>query len=307
MKTQLTFVHTLSPLHVGIGQGTGVIDLPIAREKATGIPFLPGSSTKGALRTRCTQEEALAQYAGIFGSAPSDVEETQASSVQFSDQRLLLLPIRSIAGTFAWVTSPYILRCFVRSLAEVQHQNQDVAPQIPQIDDVERCIVTGNSLLRVKRQSQQERGMVYLEDFDLQVNDHSATHTGALNAWAEKLGTYIFPGEDDWKMMLVKRLCLVHDDLFQFMYQQDTEINARIRLQDDTKAVTSGGLWYEEALPAETILSGIAMIYPVVSPAAKTKFDEATISRALSAITEKTIQFGGKATVGRGLCKVQLV
>lgn len=48
--TRLYFIHVLSPLHAGTGQGTGVIDLPIAREKATGIPYLPGSSVKGTLR-----------------------------------------------------------------------------------------------------------------------------------------------------------------------------------------------------------------------------------------------------------------
>src|SRR5450631_1528256 len=106
MKAQLTFIHALSPLHAGIGQGAGVIDLPIAREKATGIPFLPGSSTKGALRTRCTQDQQLEQYKEIFGSEPSEVQEMRTGSVQFTDQRLLLLPVRSIAGTFAWVTSP---------------------------------------------------------------------------------------------------------------------------------------------------------------------------------------------------------
>ena len=40
----LLFLHALSPLHAGTGQGIGAIDLPIAREKATGIPYLPGSS-----------------------------------------------------------------------------------------------------------------------------------------------------------------------------------------------------------------------------------------------------------------------
>ncbi|HEY7420145.1 MAG TPA: RAMP superfamily CRISPR-associated protein, partial [Ktedonobacteraceae bacterium] len=58
MNAQLTFIHALSPLHAGTGQGAGVIDLPVAREKATNIPFLPGSSLKGALRTRCFTENS---------------------------------------------------------------------------------------------------------------------------------------------------------------------------------------------------------------------------------------------------------
>ena len=53
MNAQLLFTHALSPLHAGTGQGIGVIDLPIAREKATGIPYLPGSSLKGTLRDLC--------------------------------------------------------------------------------------------------------------------------------------------------------------------------------------------------------------------------------------------------------------
>ena len=53
ITTCLSFVHALSPLHAGTGQGAGIIDLPIAREKATGLPYLPGSSLKGTLRARC--------------------------------------------------------------------------------------------------------------------------------------------------------------------------------------------------------------------------------------------------------------
>ncbi len=43
-------LHALSPLHAGTGHSADVIDLPIARMKATGIPFVPGSSIKGTLR-----------------------------------------------------------------------------------------------------------------------------------------------------------------------------------------------------------------------------------------------------------------
>src|SRR5437762_11417803 len=104
MNARLTFVHTLSPLHAGTGQGVGVIDLPIAREKATGIPYLPGSSLKGTLRDLCTHQ----RKEDVFGPPTSNAGD-YAGSAQFSDQRLLLLPIRSLKGTFAWVTSPYLL------------------------------------------------------------------------------------------------------------------------------------------------------------------------------------------------------
>src|SRR5260370_29440413 len=119
MNAQLTFVHALSPLHAGTGQGVGVIDLPIAREKATGLPFLPGSSLKGPLRASLADKDLRN---AIFGPETTEInpEDNYASSVQFSDQRLLLLPVRSLAGTFAWVTSLFVLRRLLRDIEDVQ-------------------------------------------------------------------------------------------------------------------------------------------------------------------------------------------
>ena len=61
MKTKLLFLQAISPLHAGTGQGVGAIDLPIAREKATDIPMVPGSTLKGVLRTNCEDEELRKQ------------------------------------------------------------------------------------------------------------------------------------------------------------------------------------------------------------------------------------------------------
>ena len=46
-------LQAVSPLHAGTGQSADIIDLPIARMKSTGIPFVPGSSLKGVLRDEC--------------------------------------------------------------------------------------------------------------------------------------------------------------------------------------------------------------------------------------------------------------
>jgi CRISPR/Cas system CMR subunit Cmr4 (Cas7 group RAMP superfamily) len=50
MITRPFLLHAFSPLHAGTGHAADVIDLPTARYKATGIPFVPGSSIKGVLR-----------------------------------------------------------------------------------------------------------------------------------------------------------------------------------------------------------------------------------------------------------------
>lgn len=107
METKLLFVHALSPLHAGTGQGVDVIDLPIAREKATGIPFLPGTTLKGVFRDGCENDDIRKR---VFGPDTSGDPSEHAGSVTFTDARLLLMPIRSLRGVFAWATSPLLLR-----------------------------------------------------------------------------------------------------------------------------------------------------------------------------------------------------
>ncbi len=50
MLTQIFHLHALTALHVGAGQALGVVDLPLARARATHLPLVPGSALKGVLR-----------------------------------------------------------------------------------------------------------------------------------------------------------------------------------------------------------------------------------------------------------------
>jgi CRISPR-associated protein Cmr4 len=288
-NTRLAFVHALSPLHAGTGQGAGIIDLPIARERATGLPFLPGSSLKGTLRASCTPQECRQ----VFGPDVTDLQPdaSHASSAQFSDQRLLLLPVRSLAGTFAWVTSPYVLRRFARDIEDAQ-----IAPPetlIPAIQREENCtIASDTSKITVD-------GSVYLEDLALQ----EVQATPETRSWGRWIAGRVFPDKPDWQAMLQERFCVVHDDVFSFLIDTATEITARIKLKEEAKTVQDGGLWYEEALPTETILSGVVLATP-------TKMSGITIAQTFEILDrltkKKTLQFGGKATVGRGLCRITL-
>src|SRR5579884_1951162 len=222
MNARLTFVHALSPLHAGTGQGAGVIDLPVAREKATGIPFLPGSSLKGALSTRCftessEKEEEKQVWTAIFGpkSVASEMESS-ASMVQFSDQRLLLLPVRSLSGTFAWVTSPYILRRLQRDLSDI---GIDPPATIPDVRELNECCVTNDECAITLG----EKSNVYLEDLDLQ-----AKQSPDVALWANRVGQYLFPESDDaWRSILKERFCLVHDNVLGFLLDTATEVITR--------------------------------------------------------------------------------
>lgn len=290
MQTKLLLLQTLSPLHAGTGQGVGVIDLPIAREKATGIPFLPGSSVKGVLRDAYSQTSSPTPAPEkLFG--PDMVNaEAHASSVQFSDMRLLLLPVRSISGVFAWVTSPFLLQRFQRDLLHMRdfHAPSLLAPPAAK----EGCRVANSGCEIVAN------GSVVLEDLSLQ-----AEPSADVNTWAGWLGAHLFPDDEYWQAAVAARLCIVHDDVLTFLLQTATEITARIRMNEETKTVAQGALWYEESLPTETILTGIVMATPIKK--AGTTVDD--IFGAVSSLTNRVHQMGGNATVGRGLCQLRLV
>lgn len=288
MDAKLTFLHALSPLHVGTGQGVGVIDLPIAREKATGIPYVPGSSLKGVLRDACPDDTGLRER--VFGPDTANADE-YAGSLQVSDLRLLLLPVRSLAGTFAWVTSPLLLRRFVRDVGMCQGLRPPAA--VPVLGKGQTgCAVSDQGCALLMNAGHPDQ--VVLEDL-LLAGEKSAD----VALWAGWLGEHLFKGDDYWQPALRDRLCIVHDDVLGFLLETATEITARIRLEDNKKTVAQGALWYEEALPAETVLAGL-----VVAAAVKSNKDE--VFKTVEKVTQTPLQVGGKATVGRGLCRVRL-
>lgn len=301
MNARLLFLHALSPLHAGVGQGVGVIDLPIAREKATGLPFLPGSSVKGTLRDSCT---TAATCLRLFGPEAANAAD-YAGSAQFSDQRLLLLPIRSLAGTFAWVTAPLVLRRLARDAADAGLPKNEQPPSTTTLESatVRGCrIGRAGNIIRVGNQNNK----VVLEDLDLdpQVDTNNQ---GEVTRWAQWLADRLFPHEDIWRRMLTERLCVIHDDAFAFLLNTATEITARVALKDDTKTVDN--LWYEEALPTETILAGLVVATPVDKSYPKQQYPnpQAAVFKDLTGLVQGSLQFGGKATVGRGICRLRLV
>ena len=283
MTPSLLFVHVLSPLHAGTGQGVGAIDLPIAREKATGIPYLPGSSIKGVLRDLDWDSEDQRM---IFGPDTSAASE-HAGAAQFADAHLLCLPVRSLAGTFAWVTSPYLLKRYQRDAEGSAVKVPDKQVAAPK---TEECLIA-DATLKIGAK-------VYLEDLDLTV-----THDDQTKAWAKHIAEQIFT-DIDWQQEFQNRFCVVSDNTMSFLLETATEVVARITLDDEKKTVKDGQLWYEENLPTESIL--VSLMLTTNSRYQKRNDKKAADIR--TAITEKiqnkTIQFGGKANVGRGLCRL---
>ncbi|MGQ9901465.1 MAG: type III-B CRISPR module RAMP protein Cmr4 [Fimbriimonadales bacterium] len=267
-NTRLILLHALTPLHVGTGQAVGTVDLPIAREKATGFPLVPASAFKGVLRDEYRAHNDEEKEKRTFG------DTDQAGEWVFTDLRLLCLPVRSFFGVFAYVTCPLIL-----SRLQQHAQVFDIAG----FEDIQ-VAVDGTQAALTQNSELHKNGKVYLEDLDLSAVP-SPQVDRAAQAIAQKL---LSPNEQS---LFTERFAVVSNDVFNFLSETATEVVARVRLQDDTKTVVQGGLWYEEAVPAEAIFYGF-----VGTTNSKTSLDELDLKEPL--------QIGGDATIGRGLCKV---
>jgi len=104
-----------------------------------------------------------------------------------------------------------------------------------------------------------------------------------------------------WREHFTDRFVILPEDEFQFLCEHATEVVARVRIDPDSGTVAKGALWYEERLPAESLLAGI-----VLGRASRRSNRKASGEELLQKIFGKTItrQFGGKANVGRGLCRL---
>lgn len=287
MKQTIFHLHTISSLHVGIGKGTGVIDLPIARERASNLPQIPGSGIKGVLRDEL--KDSLKQsneqdYHALFGPEAGEKASKYAGAIAVGDARLLALPIRSWNGTFAWTSCPMILRRYQRDLQSINTEEASKVPTKIPVPEKESALVTTDSQLM------DYDNAVYLEDLDLAVDqDNNAEE------WANFIAKQIFT-DTDWQTLFKERFAILPDNIFDFLSETATEIRARIKIEEETRTVEQGALWYEEYLPAETLLWGL-----IASDHSRLPEYKQEDSHLLNSLPKtERLQIGGNATIGSG-------
>lgn len=280
MLARPLLIHCLSPLHVGSGEAAGVVDLPIARMRSTGIPIVPGSSIKGVLRDHVRLRDGDSDACqAVFG--PRERPDEHAGALVVGDARLAALPVRAFKGAFAWATCPLLLELAARDLR--------CAIQVPKIPQPDGSALTVPGAPFVHKQDQGNVGQVYLEELDLACREEPA-----LSYWASLLlAGFEAP-------MLARRLIVVDDDTMAFFWETATQVDARVRIDDETGTVARGALWLEESLPADTLLVGLLA-------ADRSRRDSRPMSpeQVLDFVIQPRgepleLQLGGNATIGRG-------
>lgn len=205
-------------VHPGTGQTAGAIDLPVARERTTQYPFIPGSSMKGALRDAAPED----QQDRWFG------KQENAGDILVSDARLLLLPVRSLSGPYRWVTCPYLLERLDRDLRR-SGRNVNLPDNKPSAP--ENALAHG-------------QGDLFLEERLFAIE--GTVPDAVINA----VGALI--RHERARARLREQLVVVGDKDFAWFAQYALPVQARNVL--DTERKTSRNLWYEETLPPDTLM-----------------------------------------------------
>lgn len=286
-------LRTITPLHIGTGQAVGTTDLPIAREKATRWPVVPGSSVKGVLkdaariawmeqssrdkRSHDDGEAADKALAHLFGAPKGETASAGALSV--TDMRTLLFPVRSLAGTFAYTTS---LLAIARANEFLRVARR---PEIPIPVGLKSPIgLPAGSVLRFN-------GKTYLEDLDLESTDLATDPSAAIS----KL---IGMPEIDVR----KRLAIIEDGLFTYLTETATEVTTHVTLEFETRTAKGGFLRSEERIPPEAVFIGLIAV-DLLHHGGKS----ADALDHLARLNDRCyLQFGGKASVGNGICRLHI-
>lgn len=360
----MLFLFAESPLHPGSGSTATAIDLPIQREAHTRLPLNQSSGLKGALRDECcpvslddykrlkdlrrqneTTKPGHADYAKrkeleekvipweiIFGP-DTDRAGDHGGCIAPSDARLLLFPVRSVEGVFAWMTCPLALARFARDLSRMNIPGaplEELTTLVLQPVADEKCLITNQSDVAIAVGTDNvARREVVLEDFcfeayDSQENDNAqvkrVTALATLAKWVAL--NCISPEDNYFQGRMEHSIVLVSDTVFRDFTMHSTEVVARNKINDETGVVAGGALWNVENLPSETLLYSIV---PAMRPANldhvlsnwgfegqdKPKIaltDSASIASQFKKWIDDRVQYmqiGGDQTIGRGFVSVR--
>ncbi|WP_106768719.1 type III-B CRISPR module RAMP protein Cmr4 [Paenibacillus faecalis] len=288
-NSKLYYLHCLSPVHIGTGQGVGVVDMPIMRERITQWPLIPGSSMKGVQREhfrRLKQPDAWLDAA--FGKSGDD---GNAGAFVLTDSRLLAFPVASRYGTFAYVTCPLALKRLYRDA-------KSTGVYLPDLDlnalesklGIQSRKQQGESALVTEDSKIDHEQMIHIDEFRC-----AAIEDQAFHEWATWMSEELF-SDPLSRDMFMERIMLVSDDAFQHFVTMCCEIVPRIRIDKENKTVESGALWTEEYLPVESILYGIVWCDKIHGSS-----QSITVQQLLGVLSEEMIlQVGGNTTVGKG-------
>lgn len=217
MNKEIMYMRCATNLHMGAENEIGFVDMPIQREKHTGIPKMESSGIKGVL-SREVKSELL------FGKGSEEGGEASAGNLRIYDGRVLFFPVRSNCNSFVYVTCPFVLQ---RYLNESNKESR-----------IPFEIYNDKALVSFVRSN------MAIADFTFRYKKDSRIKT-ELSGIKDEFIDYL---KD-------KEIVIVSNDVFSYFMEMGTVVRTRNKI--NSKTGVAENLFSVEYLPEETILYSV--------------------------------------------------
>jgi CRISPR-associated protein Cmr4 len=304
-STQPLFLFCETPLHAGSGNDLGIIDLPIQRERHTGFPKIESSGLKGSLREAFEKTTGINQVEihKVFGY-DDDAADTAvkasfinkkdrefAGALAVTDARILLFPVKSQKGVFAWITCNRVLSRF-----EDEMINLAKAPDFPTIGILsEGSVGTISNIL--------DGTTVRLEEYSFSNCGTKAADNAKVSAIGKWLADKLYTSGTYWHTKMQKDIVVLSDEDFTDFVNHSTEVITRTKIDNETGTVSDTALFTEEFLPSETLMYSLVMFAPEFKKGGLT---DTAVKAFFVKNQPEVLQIGGNASLGKGIVRTKL-
>jgi len=286
-KTAVLFLYAETPVHWGAGSSVGAIDLPIQRERHTGHPIGQAAGIKGSVRDFVEKTVGVdtPEVIAVFGPDTKNADK-HAGCVSFGDARIVLFPVRSLRGTFAYATCPLALSRLGRLVGRTWNLKVEES----------QALLPKESLVLLKNKP----GVVLEESY-------YARAAGDVEEPAEWISRRAV-SDPFWAGQIRNKLVVLSDTDFQHLVRSATFVEAHTKIDDLTGTVADGALFQAEYVPCDSLF--------FVPIAAAKPFNRAAGLGGAEGVLkivegwlnkEARIQTGADASTGRGIVSIRFL
>ncbi|MFQ6089405.1 MAG: type III-B CRISPR module RAMP protein Cmr4 [Candidatus Methanofastidiosia archaeon] len=257
------FGMALDPIHIGTGgYRLGRVDNTIARDAATNLPIIFGSSIEGTARTYAyyqgvRMKEENKDSDGIYknmtkgcaGKGDPTKEKLQCGTcavcvtfgyteakngkslhgmAQFSDAKILFFPVHTMIGP-VWVTTGEILKEVGLNNFEVPSKKEEVV---------------------ISNQIQGNHGPERLNLGWLYLNTKGDNNQNLTNDFTQ----IQLLGNNEITAKILERIVVVHNDIFHQIVNSNLEVRTSVSIDPQTGAAEERALFTYEAIPRSTVM-----------------------------------------------------
>jgi len=238
-----------------------------------------------------------------FGPEEGDAH---AGALGFTDARLLLFPVKSMKGVFAWITCPMVLERFKAELELCKNSgsiSRDLSflSEIPSDNSLKpkndkgKCIVASKEQLEINKN-------IILEEYAFEIDDGSEKSiTGIAKFISDNTNIH----------EINNKLVILSNDNFRDFVNLSTEVITRTKINNETGTVQPGALFTEEYLPTETVMYSLVLTTPIfnknkgIFESKDGKKEEKLVMEFFEQGIPDVMQIGGNATIGKGIVRIK--